>query len=299
MKIENVKVYKKLLALVLAGTAVFTLASCKKQSKIEDNVDSAFVIEMFSDTTCLDDLMSEQLFNDVKQLEDYLNYSEELHSLELEKDDITLESIKVEDVDNLDNYKEDVEKYKELLRIVKDRNALTNESIEFYVLNKKLGQYDELVNSWLGNVGYSVAEQYGILAIKSVAIEATGAVLDQVTINPNPYWNSDEPVENSVTINENNTQKTLFFDARSLENTIVNRIMQCQVNSDNSDSIIPEYNGTRNSILRDGILNNVKLTIPCSYVTKGDSIESVINEKGSRSLIENASNNVAKSNEMC
>lgn len=301
---KNLKIHTKLLALILAGESlIISCTSCAKTPKNEELVSTNYVLEHFCDSTSLDEIFENPeivkkiTFEDITQLETMLGFSENLYELDLYKNKISLNSIGIEKVSEIDFTAIDsiINEYNILLENGVKPTELCDDSIELYICREKLKNYDNLVNAWLKNSGYGIVEEWGKLVVKSMIIDALdldASKISNIKIDANISYNTSNQTDNTITITDDNgNEKKLLVKRGSIMDEAINTIYSTQLNITNAQEdydTVATYSKDRNKILNDA-LNLYKICIPLDAVLsdkKGTCLVDISgNRKNARELI--------------
>ena len=191
---KNLKIGRKLTAVVLAGGVVFVAGKAIKNfnEPIEYELDT--LLDAFSKDSISQVIEQEgALKNMVAALEDSLYISETVNDLNLttEKiDDIKVNKIEKFDRDQFDRI---YERYTELKKTVRKRDGLTNDAVRLYKYEQMLNQYARMSNLYLSDGGYKTLNSLIDAVLRGYAQEATGCETIVIDENNNITLEYTEP----------------------------------------------------------------------------------------------------------
>lgn len=235
-------------------------------------------------STFLDEVLAEQakniqgtelsLLEEVQQLELYLNLINDLNALNLTSYTTTIVPVTLDE--NFDkNLKTKYDRFVEILESEGfDKEVLSQQSLELHNLAAELNGYKRVVESKITTHGYEIVAEFGIYAVKTEVIDASGISymnIDNLTI-PGAMENNDF----HVIYTDPTTKKEYKINVptNSIVHKIIDSIYYAQLSSKkvvaNEESVNSEKLTTA-QIVKDlnKILNQIKVSMYTSHENDG------------------------------
>lgn len=252
-KIQNLKKIRTL-AVTFGASAVFGLSGCGK----EEDKSFETVLESVEDSTCLDEVLSEndaELLDNITKLENYISLSNKLNKEKIEKMYITSEQLEGETLLSAEEIESLLVEYKA------NKN---NEEILY-----KINIQQKLMNNFIVSEGYKYTSDLGLWVLKSkiadsykVNTDISTDIAESITIQSKSKMNYDEsdPSNFKQYIEVGTGQVEINNDYKNLLSTIYS----LQENLGNKDY---SYNKSRNNLIENSI-NNMERIIQKEYKLK-------------------------------
>lgn len=277
-----------IVSLLIGGvvTALATGIPAYRNNYVVPDIPFAVVdaIDQNKQSTFLDEVLNEQakgveegkmnLLEEVQQLELYLNMINDLNDLDLPS--YTDAVIAVTQDENFDkNLKE---KYARFLEIIGtdgfNKDVLSQESLELHRLAAELNGYKKAVESKITTHGYEIVAEFGIYAVKTEVVDASG--ISYMNINNLTIPGSMESNDYHVIYTDPTTQKEykIVVPSNSIVHKLIDSIYHAQVSSRKAVSDAESVNSeklTTNQIVKDlnEILNQIKVSMYASHENNG------------------------------
>lgn len=274
-----------IVAAVIGGivTALATSIPAYRNNYVVPDIPFAVVdaMDQNKQSTFLDEVLNEQansgeisLLDEVKKLELYLNMINDLNDLNLTSYTITV--LPANQDDNFDkNLKE---KYARFLEIISkegfNKDVLSQESLELHRLAAELNGYKKAVESKITTHGYEIVAEFGIYAVKTEVVDASG--ISYMNINNLTIPGSMESNNYHVIYTDPTTQKEykIVVPSNSIVHKLIDSIYHAQVSSRKAVSDAESVNSeklTTDQIVKDlnEILNQIKVSMYASHENNG------------------------------
>lgn len=181
---KNLKIGKKVTALVLSGASAFVIGKAVHDYKMPIEYDFETILNAFSKESITSIIsQDESLISMVDALENSLYVSETVNDLKLSPENIDGISVKKIEKFDREQFDEIYNKYQELKKDVKKHDGITNDAVKLYKYEHMLTQYARMSNLYLVDGGNKTLNALISSVLSGYAQESTGC--DSIEIDEN------------------------------------------------------------------------------------------------------------------